>query len=156
MPTDDRDTDRESTGFIRAVLSGLVETIADMDERDERRRTETGTAHGDTARFDYGFSVGIGPQTDGRDRAEPVAAAETDHTTTVQSVDDGCVVTLDLPDVTPRELSAGVDGSARALVVADDGGVIERVALPRGDLEVRGASYNNGVLDVHLRRTPHD
>lgn len=154
MPRDDNDKSDEpdESGALRTILSDLFETIADMDERNGRRRTGTGTAQSDNARFDYGFSVGIGPQADrgGTSETQP-AAADTDHAATVHSLDKGCVVTLDLPDIDPRELSAGVDRSAQTLLVAVDAGVIERVGLPHGDLEVRDASFNNGVLDVRLR-----
>lgn len=156
MTSDDRDTDRtenrDTSGFVRTVLSDLFETIADMDDRNQRRRTGTGSARSGTSRFDYGFSIGIGPQAEhGNTRETPPVAADADHAATVHPTEEGCVVTLDLPDIDPRKLSAGVDTSARTLVVAADDGVIARVELPHGDLDVRDASYNNGILDIRLQ-----
>ena len=152
--TDDHESDESNGGAIRTILTDLFESIAEMDERGERRRTGTGTTHSKNKRFDYGFTVGIGPQADderaGTDEPSPDG---TERAAVVHETDEGVVVTLDLPDVHPTDLSAGVDASARALVVGEDGTVIERVALPRGDLEVAGASFNNGVLDVRLGPT---
>jgi HSP20 family molecular chaperone IbpA len=152
MSKDNHDTDETNeSGFVRTVLSDLFETIADMDDRNQRRRTGTGSARSGNSRVDYGLSVGIGPQADIEQETETPAAADTDHTAAVHSMDNGCVVTLDLPDIDPRELSAGVDASDGTLLVGVEKGVIERVALPRSDLEVGDASFNNGVLDVRLR-----
>ena len=120
-----------------------------MDERNGRRRTGTGTARSDNSRVDYGLSIGIGPQADIERETNTPTAADTDHAATVHPMDEGCVVTLDLPDIDPHELSAGVDTGT--LLVAVDDGVIERVNLPRNDLEVGDASFNNGILDVRLR-----
>jgi HSP20 family molecular chaperone IbpA len=151
MTADDSDTDGETnrSGVVRTILSDLFETIADMDERDERR-TGTGTAHSGNSRVDYGLSIGIGPQADIERETQTPPAANTDHSAAVHETDKGCVVTLDLPDIDPRELSAGVDASDGTLLVAVGDGVIERVSLPRSDLEVRDGSFNNGVLDVRL------
>ncbi|WP_435076950.1 gas vesicle protein GvpH [Halococcus sp. AFM35] len=143
--TDNSDNDGKS-GFVRTVLSDLFETITEMDERDQRRRTGTGSARSGTSRVDYGLSIGIGPQADVERETSP--AADTDHAASVSPTEDGCVVTIDLPDVDPRELAAGVDG--RTLLIADDEGVIERVSLPHEGLAVDDASFNNGILDVRL------
>jgi HSP20 family molecular chaperone IbpA len=141
------DNDDEKSGFVRTVLTGLIETISEMDEHDQRRRSKTASAHSGKKRLDYGLSVGIGPQSETTtERRSP--AADTDHATTLDSTEAGCVVTIDLPDIDPRELSAGVDGNT--LLIADDEGVIERVSLPREGLAVGDASFNNGVLDVRL------
>jgi HSP20 family molecular chaperone IbpA len=147
MSKDDRDTDETNeSGFVRTVLSDLFETIADMDERNQHRRTGTGSARSPNSRVDYGLSIGIGPQADVERETSP--AADTDHAASVAPTEEGCVVTIDLPDIDPRELAAGIDG--QALLVADDDGVIERVSLPHEGLAVGDASFNNGVLDVYL------
>lgn len=152
MTSDDRDEDTERPGIVRTVLSGLFETIADMDERGQRRRSATGSGRSGTTRFDYGLDIGIGPGHDSG--ANPARTeAEADYATTLQPLDDGYVVTLDLPDVDPHELVAGVDAESERLVVADDDRVLERVSLPSGDFEVAEASFNNGILDVRLRAT---
>ncbi|WP_049998361.1 gas vesicle protein GvpH [Halococcus sediminicola] len=141
--------DQKDSGFVRTVLTGLFETLAEMDERDQSRRSKSASAQSGDTRFDYGLSVGIGPQAETTTTDERSPAADTDHATTVNPTEAGCTVTVDLPDVDPRELSAGVDGER--LVVADDEGVIERVSLPHEGLAVEDASFNNGVLDVRLR-----
>lgn len=154
-----KDRERDTADSIRTALSALFESIAEMDERDERQRTGTGTARHGNKRFDYGFSVGIGPQFDETDRGRggstPVSS-DTDHATTVHETGEEVVATLDLSEVDPGGLSAGVDRDARTLVVARDREVLERLALPRGDLEVQDASFNNGVLNVRLRPTEDD
>lgn len=147
MSQDDRDTDETNeSGFVRTVLSDLFETIVDMDDRNQRRRTGTGSARSGNSRVDYGLSIGIGPQADVERERSP--AADTDHAASVSPTEGGCVVTIDLPDVDPRELAAGVDG--RTLLIADDEGVLERVSLPHEGLAVDDASFNNGILDVRL------
>ena len=154
-------TDKKDKGVVRTMLSGLIETLAEMDENDQRRRSGHGSARSGRKRLDYGLSVGIGPQAgiDGRDgtgieREEvPESIAETDHAATVSPTETGQIVTIDLPDVDPRELSAGVGGDGRTLVVADDEGVVERVPLPHAGLAVADASFNNGILDVWLEGT---
>lgn len=151
-------TDKKDTGVVRTILSGLFETLAEMDEDDRRQRSRTGSARSGRKRLDYGLSVGIGPQSgiDGRDGTEvgDDESAElisgTDHAATVSQTEAGQVVTIDLSDVDPRELSAGVGGNGRTLLVADNEGVIERVPLPQAGLAVADASFNNGVLDVWL------
>jgi HSP20 family molecular chaperone IbpA len=152
MPTDDRDTDglTNGEGFVRTILSDLFETIADMDERNQRQRSGTGSARSGDTRFDYGLSIGIGPQADVERGTNTPPAADTDHSAAVHETNGGWVVTLDLPDIDPRELSAGVDSSDRTLLVAVNDRAIERVGLPRGDLEVQDASFNNDILDVRL------
>lgn len=158
MTSDDRDAERndaDGSGFVRTVLSGLFETIADMDERGQRRRSATGSGRSGNTRFDYGFDVGIGP---GREADEGTRDPEVDadYTTALTRTDEGYVATFDLPDVDPRELAAGVDPSGGTLIVGTDSAVLERVSLPRDDLEVAEASFNNGVLDVRLRPTEAD
>ncbi|RJS97105.1 gas vesicle protein GvpH [Halococcus sp. IIIV-5B] len=151
MTSDDHDAERSDaggSGFVRTVLSGLFETIADMDERDQRRRSATGSGRSGSTRFDYGLDVGIGPGRDESQSRDP--EVETDYAASVNPTDEGCIVTLDLPDVDPRDLAAGVDSSGETLVVGTDSVILERVSLPRGDLAVADASFNNGVLDVRL------
>lgn len=158
MPSDDRDTDEsedmDKSGIVRTILSDLFETIADMDEQNQRRRSGTGSARSSNSRFDYGFSVGIGPPSEHIDATDadetPSALADTDHAATVHETEEGVVVTLDLPEVEPSELSAGVNSSTQTLLVGLDNEIIERVPLPHGNLEVGDASFNNGVLDVRL------
>ncbi|WP_049997335.1 gas vesicle protein GvpH [Halococcus sediminicola] len=154
MTSDDRteNDDGSKTGrFIHTVLTDVFETLADMDEG-KRRRGVGSTREGRT-RFDYGFDVGIGPGTDGASqRRLEKPDPDADSVAVVQPTDGGYVVTLDLPDVDPHELSAGVDDK-QTLVVADDGGVVGRVSLPQENLEVGDASYNNGVLNVRLDAT---
>jgi HSP20 family molecular chaperone IbpA len=145
-------TDENDKGFVRTVLTGLFETIAEMDERDQQRRSGRASARSGRARFDYGLDIGIGPPADVAEEASERPVDDTDHAATVHSAGEGYVVTVDLPNVDPTELSAGVDESARRLLIADDGGVIERVDLPDERLDVADASFNNGILDVHLRR----
>ncbi|HET7324928.1 MAG TPA: gas vesicle protein GvpH [Halococcus sp.] len=154
MTKNDNERANDNSGIIRTILSDVFESIADMDERNQRRRSATGSARRGRSRFDYGFSIGIGPQADERgDANRTPATADTDHSASIHETNEGAVVTLDVPDIDPRGLSAGVDSSARMLVVAVENEVIERVSLPRGDLEVRDASFNNGILDVYLQES---
>ena len=81
---------------------------------------------------------------------DPAVESDREYTAAVSPTDEGCVVTLDLPDVDPTELAAGVDSSGGTLVVGAGSTILERVSLPRNDLEVADASFNNGILDVQL------
>lgn len=152
MTSDDRDedTDAERPGIVRTVLSGLFETIADMDERGQQRRSATGSGRSGTTRFDYGVDIGIGPGREADESRDPAVESDREYAAAVSPTDEGCVVTLDLPDVDPTELAAGVDSSGGTLVVGAGSTILERVSLPRNDLEVADASFNNGVLDVRL------
>lgn len=151
MTSDKRDEDAERPGIVRTVLSGLFETIADMDERGQRRRSATGSGRSGTTRFDYGLDIGIGPGKEADEAThDPAVESDREYAAAVSPTEEGCVVTLDLPDVDPTDLAAGVDSSGGTLVVGAGSTILERVPLPRDDLEVADASFNNGILDVRL------
>lgn len=150
--------EKDTTKTIRTVLSALFESIAEMDEQDEQQRSGTGTARHSNKRFDYGFTIGIGPQSEetGHERTESAPISDTDYATAIHETGEELVATVDLSETNPGDLSAGVDADAGTLLVARDGEILERITLPRGDLAVRDASFNNGVLDVRLGPTGGD
>lgn len=153
MTTDDCETDQEEkvsgSGFVRLVLTNLFETIVDTDDRNQRSRTRTRSAHSGDSQFDYGFDVGIGPQSAEPERGNTPetlsASASTDHAATIHSIDEEHVITLDLPAADPTELSAGVDSDARDRTRW-------RGRIARSSSSRRPQSWNmtsnNGILDA--------
>lgn len=65
---------------------------------------------------------------------------------------DELVVVADLPGVDAEDLSVGVDVGRNCLVVGVDGDVVERVTLPWESVVASEATFNNGVLEVRVRR----
>lgn len=156
MTTDDRETDQEEkvsgSGFVRLVTN-LFETIVDTDDRNQRPRTRTGSAHSGDSQFDYRFAVGIGSQSAEPERGNTPetlsASASTDHAATIHSIDEEHVITLDLPAAGPTELSAGIGSDAR-------GRTRWRGRIARSSSSRRPQSWDmsssNGILDGRLYR----
>lgn len=170
----DRDDaeDRDLTPLERLVA--LLETIAEMDERGERRR-DGHTRIGDAS---VDFSIGIGTlddaidaagdrdRRDPRDRrrgadgdrrhtddaAEPERAAHVD----VRETAEGATVVADLPNVDESDVTATVDDEAGELQIDVRGTEAGRVPLSGDGLTITEASFNNHILEVELERTDSD
>lgn len=148
--------DDRPTGVVRALL----ELLAEMDERGERRRT--GRWSNERTSVDYSVSIGsldralarggdgewmdsVGDeseQVDGVDDAGVDAVA-------VREREDGLLVVADLPGDREGDVSVEVDETAGTVVVAVDG-VVGRIPLRDGDWTVADVSCNNDVLEVTL------
>lgn len=65
--------------------------------------------------------------------------------------DDELTVVADLPGVDHEDVSAGIGEQSTDLLIVVDDGVVERVSQPWDVVEVVGATFNNGVLEIQLR-----
>ncbi|WP_129115141.1 gas vesicle protein GvpH [Halegenticoccus tardaugens] len=165
MTSDDRD--RERSGGLAAAIRRLVETARELEAEGKRFEHRSRDARSRGSHVEYGYSVRVGlggerddgrrpndgrrPRSDrrpedGRDRDE--RSPRTDRPVSVRPTADGAVVSVDLPDVDPETLAAGVTG--RRLTVASDGEPVARVDLPSEGRVVGGATYNNGVLEIEI------
>lgn len=159
----DRSDDRTEGNGIGAALRDLLDAVADLRTGGS---LDVSRDAGDRGRTDYGFSVSTldaaarresGEADRGVDSAGPreggehLETAEEEYATAVHSAEGGVVVTADLPGVDPESLSAGV--ASETLLIAEGERVLTRVSLPRGDLDIADATFNNGVLELRLRPT---
>ena len=152
-PADRRDDDRsERERGILGSLRRFLETLQEMDDREESVRH--GRVTSDRGTVDYSVRIGTlgGDETDDRITEAEVSP---ESPTSVRETDEGIVVHLDLPEVEGETVAAGVDG--RTLVVGVDDTIYRRVELPRSGLTVVAGAYRNGVLELHLdTETAHD
>lgn len=147
--------DDRPTGVVRALL----ELLAEMDERGERRRT--GRWSNERTSVDYSVSIGSLDRafTQGGDVERTGARAGGERTAGVDDAwvdavavrerDDGLLVVADLPGDREGDVSVDVDESAGSVVVVVDG-VVGRIPLRDGDWTVADVSCNNDVLEVTL------
>lgn len=90
-------------------------------------------------------SSGSTEESDGEAPAAPVDA----HLETYRDGDELTVV-ADLPGVEYEDVAAGIAEGTNDLVVLVDETVVERVSLPWTAVDVAGATFNNGVLELRL------
>lgn len=146
------DTHGESIG---ATLRDLFDTIVELETSEHTTETHrVGRAdigHGSSIRTVQSALDGESSRsTDGR------RVDDTEYATAIRESDEGIVVTVDLPAVDTERLAAGVDETSATLAIGIDDRVLTRVALPRGDLIVTDAAFNNGILELSLRATEGD
>lgn len=159
--TDDRDdgSTRRSGGFF-GILRSLVDTLREMDEQGDHRRSATRSRTSGKRQIDYGIDVGTLDGLDVRSEESVDAGgmqrseAEIEVPTSVIERDGGVTVYFDLPEVAGETIQAGVDG--RTLAVGVDDIVLTRVTLPRWGLTLQFGSYNNGVLECFLTDADSD
>jgi HSP20 family molecular chaperone IbpA len=157
---DNESTDRSNHG-LGTLLRDLFESIVTTDGDSHV------SGHGSTdvpvgrGRIGHEFSIGIGTLdsiTEAHDHGDQKRTRRdvnrqdaTEYATSVREVDDEISVVMDLAGVDPETLSAGVNSHTAELVIATNGDVIERVALPHGMLTIANTWYNNGILELSLR-----
>ncbi|XVH31162.1 gas vesicle protein GvpH [Haloferacaceae archaeon DSL9] len=129
---------------LGGALMRFFELLRDMEEEGRRTDRRSGRREGGFT-IDYDYAVGIG---DHPPSGSASLESESEPPVSVHSATDGVTVTVDLPGVDPDALAAGIRG--RQLTVGAENEVLTRIRLPRDDLAVRGASFNNGVLEVTL------
>ncbi len=144
-------TRRSAQSALRHSLTKWRKMLMTTDDRNQRPRTRTGGPHSGNS-FDYGFTVGIGPQSTEPERGNPPetlsASASTGHAAIIHSIDKGHAIMLDLLVADPTELSAGVDSDACNRTRWR--GRIGSSSLRR--LQSRDISSNNNILDDRLYR----
>lgn len=151
---------------LREGLRGLAAMLRALEEADGRRGI--GRVEGARSSIDYDVTVGTGlgvrdgperprrpERRPGRDRSprrsgrERRARAGEFHVSDREE-DDEVVVVADLPGVPVEDLTVGFENDGETLVVAVGDEAVERVSLPWPG-RAAWSSYNNGVLEVHLR-----
>lgn len=158
---DDDETD-ESDTRPTGILRALLDLLAKMDERGERRRR--GRWSGGRTRVDYSVSIGgLGdsPETDpfdspgfddrGFDDRDGHGFGDQErHALTTRELEDGLLLAADLTDVHPADVSVDLDDASRAVTITVEGDVLGRIPLDDGDWTVVDVSVNNDVLAVKL------
>ncbi len=115
MTTDDSKANQEERvsecELVHIALTDLFETIVDTDDRNQRPRIRSRSAHSSNTMYDYEFVISIGPQSAERGNTPETlsASASTDHAVTIYSIDEDYEITLDLPIDNLTDLSTGVD-----------------------------------------------
>jgi HSP20 family molecular chaperone IbpA len=150
-------TDEESGG-LASLLRGLLETIVEADSSGRAiGRGRTGIGRG---RIGHEFSIGVGTIDDatpdpGSEALDTGATASDapDHATSVEYNEAGteALVAVDVPEVGPEDLSAGVSSRNGDLLIGADDAIVERVSHDLTDAELAAASYHNAVLEIHLK-----
>ena len=152
---------------LREGFREFLELLRSLDEAEERRGA--GHVRGGRSRIDYDVSIGTGfgigdlrdrperrrgrPRGDrprGRSRRERRSEDTSGYHVTTREEEDEIVVIADLPGVGADELTAGFERHGETLVVAVEDVPVERVSLP-WPAKAEWSSFNNGVLEVHLR-----
>ena len=152
----DASTEDTSSGGLASVLRDLIETVAQSDF-DIQGNAAVSRGRTDIGRMSVGHdvSIGVGTVDDAvADAGETAPASEgPDHPTSVEYDDGGteALVAIDVPEIEPEALAAGVSSRNGDLLVGDGERIIERVSHRLADASLAAASYHNGILEVHLR-----
>ena len=158
---------------LRAGLREFLNLLRSLDETEEHRGT--GHVRGDRSRIDYDVSIGTGfgiedlrdrpdrrlgrprgdrprrrSQRERRSESRSGSESQSDYHVTTREEEDGLVVIGDLPGVGVDELTVGFERGGQTLVVAVEDVSEGRVSLP-WPAKAEWSSFNNGVLEVHLR-----
>ncbi|PSP61907.1 hypothetical protein BRC77_11650 [Halobacteriales archaeon QH_8_64_26] len=175
---DAEDTDATSeddgSGGLTSLLRSALETLAEADVGSSTGAASSGGTDIGRGRIGHEFSIGVGTiediTDDDRRRIGPSDTATdvgagidagtgladsvgTDHPTHVRYDEDGteAIIAVDVPEIEPEELSAGVSSRNDDLLVGTEERIAERVSHDLADPELAAASYHNAVLEVHLK-----
>ena len=152
----DAPTEDASSGGLASVLRDLVKRVAESD-LDVRSDAAVGHGRTDIGRMSVGhdISIDVGTVDDAvADAGGPAPASEgPDHPTSVEYDEDGseALIAVDVPEIEPEGLAAGISSRNGDLLVGDGERIIERVPHRLADASLAAASYHNGVLEVHLK-----
>ncbi|WP_248905496.1 gas vesicle protein GvpH [Halocatena marina] len=139
-------SNRENGGIVQ-TLREILETIVAAEE--ERQRHGKGSTTLGKTRLGYEFSIDTGTLSDlGPDSR---TTNSSDRATAVRYVDGNVLVTIDIPEVDPETVSAGVDNRTGELLLGIDGTIEERIPLRQKGLKIVTASVTNGILEFHLQ-----
>jgi len=166
---DENGVDLELGGLFRG-LTDFVEAVGKLAEAGEKHVERQGEFRvkglGDQARGVYGFSIRSGIA-GGKPRVEPFGNVHSsDEGLVVDDVreplvdvfeeDDEMVITAELPGVAEQDISVRFDGDMVIIETSGDRRYAKETLLPApvaGDDDVE-RSYNNGVLEVRVRKEP--
>lgn len=139
--------------------------MTDRESSDEDRRPPSdqpaaGRHRRLTAPFRLAIDVGsvtdvtsrspVGDEPSRSDAIRPTGTADY-HVDTYRSADELTVV-ADLPGVSAADLSVKHGTKSNILVIAVRGTVLRRVSLPWNRFDVSRVWFNNGILEVRIRR----
>lgn len=88
-----------------------------------------------------------------RTRVKRVRKTTSDYLIDTRLDGDEFLVTADVPGASKDDLSVGIDSSTNQLVISREGTVLERVEIPWRSPETTEAWFNNGVLEIRVRRS---
>ena len=138
---------RPSTGL--PSLTGLLGSLLDVSVRTSRPSSASRLGRSPSRPGIGRHRRSGGPNQERRTRVR--TSESDDHLVETRFDGDTFVVNADLPGATTEDLSVGIDERTNALVIAREGAVRERVALPWSSPEATRVWLNNGVLEVRLR-----
>lgn len=138
-----------------------------MSDKDRDDQHDSNGRNGRTGLVDLHLNVGFQSITDlldgldaAGDRSDPSPAPSAgseaagregmDYVVETTRFEDEFVVTADLPGTDESDVNVSIDLGTNELVIATDGGVVERVPLPWAPTEATKVWFNNGVLEVRL------
>lgn len=105
---------------------------------------------GDTGEQENSFDAANDPTDVDHRVDEPSAEYSDGFCVDTYRTDSELVVVADLPHVDKDDVSVGLHRRTNDLVIAVDGQVIERVAVPWPRVLSTRVTFNNGVLEIHL------
>jgi HSP20 family molecular chaperone IbpA len=167
-------SENDESGGLASLLRSALETLVEADVGSSTGAAGSGSTDIGRGRIGHEFSIGVGTIEDitdddrrrigASDSATDVGAGidagtgladsvGTDHPTHVRYDEDGteAIVAVDVPEIDPTELSAGISSRNGDLLVGTEEAIAERVSHDLTDPEFAAASYHNAVLEVHLK-----
>lgn len=133
-------------GIIRA-LREIIETIAAAE--DEHRRHGRGSTTLGGTRLGYEFSIGTGSLSEPDSHQHLYTSKPSTRAIAVRHEDGDVLVTIDVPEADPEDVSAGIDDDE--LLLGIDGAIKERIPFGQQGFEIVTASFTNGVLEFRLQ-----
>ncbi|PSP73523.1 hypothetical protein BRC86_08875 [Halobacteriales archaeon QS_3_64_16] len=170
-------SENDESGGLASLLRSALETLVEADVDSSTGAAGSGSTDIGRGRIGHEFSIGVGTiddiTDDDRRRIGPSDGATgvgagidagtgldgttdsvgTDHPTHVRYDEDGteAIIAVDVPEIDPEELSAGISSQNGDLLVGTEAAIAERVSHDLTDPELAAASYHNAVLEVHLK-----
>lgn len=151
--------DDEPRGLLEVIRS-LLDTLAEMDERNESTRRGGGRGRSGPFDIDFDYNIGIGPadpaDARGSSRGVPESSRESPESsddsvhTSVRREGDGYRIVADLPPSIAGDVEADVDRDAGVLELRVGDSALERIPLSDGELVVADVTVNNRIVEVRL------
>lgn len=137
-----------NSGIIRA-LREILETIAAAE--DEHRRHGKGSTTLGGTQLGYEFSIDTGnlSELEPDSHQHLYTANPSARAIAVRHEDEDILVTIDVPEADPEDVSAGIDNDE--LLLGIDGAIEERIPFGQQGFEIVTASFTNGVLEFRLQ-----
>jgi HSP20 family molecular chaperone IbpA len=131
---------------------GLFERLvrlANALAEEDGTRIRSGELGDGGGRIDYAVTVDS-ISTDSPENRRMTSLSRQEYLTDVREEGDELLVTVDVPDVSEDDLSVRFDDETGTIEIRDAERTVKRLDLPRTDVQVTAASYNNHVLELRF------